>query len=135
MAHYEEWIKAYVARVKSQLLGRCAEAVQEMAAAFPALRVAKGHVDVPGWGRRGHWWLVDKDGQIVDPTAGQFPAIFGYEEYQDGQEIRVGTCMNCGEGTYAYSMAEAEAIAGCPPSVCSPDCERALHAYYSRPNL
>ena len=92
----DEWIEAYLERHHGKVLGRCKEACQEMAKAFPDLRIARGHVYCV-WGQRGHWWLVDRDGAVVDPTASQFPGIFEYDEWEPGKEVRVGKCMECGE--------------------------------------
>lgn len=97
---YDDWIAAYHERLGGgfKTLGRCQQASREMKAAFPELEIVKGHVHCPEpWGKRGHWWLVDPEGNIVDPTAAQFPLIFEYEPYREGDEIRVGTCMDCGE--------------------------------------
>jgi hypothetical protein len=96
---YEEWIKAYVARFDSpkHTLGRCREAVEEMHREFPLLRVVKGHVYCPPpWGKRAHWWLEDQDHGIIDPTRSQFPGILFYQEYIEGDDVRIGKCMECG---------------------------------------
>lgn len=96
---YEDWIAGYVAGRAGVLLGRCREASEAMLARFPTeLRLVRGHVECPRpWGRRAHWWLVDPDGEIVDPTAGQFElGILRYDEYAEGDDLRLGRCMHCG---------------------------------------
>lgn len=90
---HQEWIEDWLS--KNHALGRCEEASKEMAAAFDDLTIVKGHVYC-AWGKRGHWWLTTSDGTIVDPTASQFVALFSYEIWKPGDEIRIGKCMNCG---------------------------------------
>lgn len=120
---YDEWIAAYADRAraaKSSVFGRCREATDEMAAAFPELRRTPGHVLVLDWGRRAHWWLVAPDGSVVDPTAAQFPAIIEYEPFEPGVEVRVGRCMNCGEDLYAYPQSLDEQLT--KPMFCGDVC-------------
>lgn len=93
---YLEWITAYSEQKEGNLLGRCAEATKAMVAAFPELTRVPGHV-YGYWGKRAHWWCETADGQVVDPTASQFPdAFLEYERWMPGDEVRVGKCMNCG---------------------------------------
>lgn len=123
---YAEWIAAYHKRLGGPewTYGRCREAAEEMKAAFPELEVKWGHVYCPPpWGTRGHWWLVDPKGTIVDPTAAQFSdGIHAYEEWVEGDDVRLGSCYNCG----------AE-IWGPPdnghPIACSPECHDSYVAY------
>lgn len=94
--NYREWIDDYSDRKEGVLLGKCAEATKEMVAAFPELTRVPGHV-YGTWGKRAHWWCETADGQVVDPTVGQFPDPFlEYERWIPGDEVRVGKCMNCG---------------------------------------
>jgi hypothetical protein len=97
--HYGAWIKAYVDRHNGSVLGRCHDAVKEMHAAFPELRVVRGHVYVLGIhaGGRAHWWLETPEGAVVDPTESQFPAVLSYEEWKPGDPVRIGKCMDCGQ--------------------------------------
>lgn len=108
----------------AQCYGQCQTAVTAMHKAFPELRIAKGHV-YTSWGMRAHWWLVNKDDEIIDPTARQFPALFGYEEWKPGDELRVGKCVNCGEEIYraVQSLDDVK-----QESICSATC----HAAYSK---
>ncbi len=122
---YAEWVDAYVLRTPN-LLGRCKEAVAEMAAAFPELTRVPGHVYVARWGQRAHWWLTTPDGTILDPTASQFPFIFDYEPWRPGTEVRVGRCMECGQDLYAA----AESLDVEPPhrSMCDDQCAAAFES-------
>jgi len=45
-----------------------------MVAAFPGLRQAYGNYYCFVWGERGHFWCVDLEKYIVDPTSQQFPS-------------------------------------------------------------
>lgn len=72
-----------------------------MAEAFPELRQVKGHIYDTFWGKRAHWWCVAPEGEIVDPTATQFPALERYEEYRAGDKVCVGVCMDCGTKLWA----------------------------------
>lgn len=121
---YAEWITAYERRHEGKLLGRCREAATEMAAAFPELRIARGHATVLSWGIRGHWWLVAPNGAIVDPTKSQFPLVLDYEEWTPGDEVRVGKCMECGEEIWAA----LESLDEPPPhkTFCDENCERSF---------
>ena len=64
------------------------------------------------------WWLVDTDGQIVDPTRAQFPSKgFGtYVQWDENQKEPTGSCMNC--GTYCYD-GDACCSTGCFRLVCN----------------
>ncbi len=96
MKQYEAWIEDYKARTKT-VLGMCKQATTEMSIAFPELKRIAGHVEVLGWGRRAHWWLETEAGEVVDPTASQFPLVFEYERFEPGTPVRTGRCMNCGD--------------------------------------
>lgn len=78
---YRDWITREV-RTAGQ--GSCTGWTLRMQAAFPELMRVWGLVvrtDLPTRGMAmmaGHWWLVTPDGQIVDPTAQQFPWPFVY---------------------------------------------------------
>lgn len=94
MEAYRCWIEEFVRT--ERLLGNCKTACEKMKVAFPELRIALGHVHDAAWGKRGHFWCVTPNNQIVDPTAAQFPALLSYEEWKPGDEVLVGKCMNCG---------------------------------------
>jgi hypothetical protein len=99
MLTYSEWIAEYSRRNNGVTLGRCREACSEMREFYPELREVRGHVFCQ-WGQRGHVWLVDESGNIVDPTASQFPEIWRYEEWKLGGSVRVGRCRECGDGIW-----------------------------------
>lgn len=52
------------------------------------------------WGRRDHWWLVDPENHIIDPTASQFPALVSYHAWNSGDPVRTGRCMECGKDLF-----------------------------------
>ncbi len=118
---YAQWIAAYVDRQQGKVAGRCASASAGMAMAFSALRVAKGWC-YSDHGILEHCWCVAPDGSIVDPTAEQFTGISGYEEWQPGDEVQVGRCMNCGTRIYEA----VEKLEGVRKSICSEECAKAF---------
>lgn len=124
---YQEWIDAYVKSMDGCLLGKCVAAVDAMHQEFPELRKVRGHVETP-WGRRGHWWLEASDGSIIDPTAEQFPAIWSYDEFKDGDEVRLGSCMNCGVELWG----QPEEYGKC---ICSQECHDAYASYLNSGQL
>lgn len=129
MNDYNSWIAQWLSN--NQALGACQQAVTEMAKAFPELTIERGHVMCPApWGLRAHWWLVDPKGNIVDPTASQFPGIFAYEPWTPGDEVRVGKCMNC--GCEICEALESIDRAPEPKSICSPECHQDFAAYLER---
>jgi len=96
---YADWIQQNV----SETYGTCKEVTLEMAEAFPEeLKRVRGHYHCPIWGERAHWWLVDTNGGIVDPTACQFPSGGAgvYQEWVEGTEEPTGMCPNCGGYSY-----------------------------------
>jgi hypothetical protein len=94
---YKDWIQNY----ERNIFRKCIEVTQEMQYAFPELRIAKGMVTIIDDGRDyPHQWLVDIEGNIVDPTAKQWVAIINYKEIKEEDEQLVGKCPNCGEWIY-----------------------------------
>lgn len=87
--------------------GRCREVTDRMVQQFPELRQVRGYYHCPIWGEREHWWCVDPNGKVVDPTFAQFPSkgIGEYVEYH-GPEA-TGMCPECGgycfDGNYFCS--------------------------------
>ncbi len=89
-AEYTQWIAAYEAehgelpppprRNDAKLKGKCHEASLAMGEAFPELRLAVGDA-ILTTGVVPHWWLMTPEGEVVDPTAVQFP--WGYVDYDE----------------------------------------------------
>ncbi len=124
MTKYAAGSAAYVAEREGRILGQCRPAAEAMHAAYPELRITRGHVVVLGWGIRGHWWLTAPDGAVVDPTASQFPGVLHYAEWTPGEEVRIGKCMECGEEIWAALESLDE-----PPPVkrfCNDNCAGAF---------
>ena len=122
---FTAWIHDNVPQDPNEILSSCREWVDKMDSAFPGeLTAVPGHVFlVPCALNREHWWLVDMDGVIVDPTAHQFhgdyyggSSIVSYEPWEG--PLPTGKCMNCGE--YCY---------GSDSSMCSDKCGQAYTAY------
>lgn len=90
---YKLWSAAFCA--KKNPYGRCREATTAMKKAFPELEIVPGvvHTDI---GERMHFWCKAPDGSIVDPTKGQFGAIFKYVPWYPGMALDVGACVHCG---------------------------------------
>ncbi len=75
--------------------GKCKELCEELIAKDPTLILVKGHYICPMWGKQEHWWVVDSDNQIIDPSVRQFPTKGYAAEYEpfDGTV----ECENCGK--------------------------------------
>jgi len=112
---YDEWITENVTKA----YGECAEVTELMAAEFPELTRVRGHYYCHIWGERAHWWLVDANGTIVDPTKSQFPSKGNgqYEPWPEGAKEPTGMCPNCGEMIYHGGY------------VCSDECGRQYVAF------
>lgn len=82
--------------------GKCNEATIQMQHIFPELKRIRGHYYCAIWGERQHWWLIDSEDQIIDPTARQFPTLGRgvYQEFDERQPEPTGICPNCGEYCY-----------------------------------
>jgi hypothetical protein len=95
---YMAWIAANV----TETYGKCAKVTEAMQLAFPELTRVRGHYYCLSWGERSHWWLVDTDGEVVDPTAAQFPSGGHgvYVPWEEGTPEPTGVCPNCGGYVY-----------------------------------
>ena len=114
-AKYVAWIAAYV----TETYGKCAKVTEAMQADFPELVRVRGHYYCLIWGVRSHWWLVDTDGEVVDPTAAQFPSGGRgvYVPWEEGTPEPTGVCPNC--GGYVYTG----------DTCCSENCSMEYMAY------
>lgn len=114
--NYRDWIDLNVPNFKSAY-GKCNKLCREMQEVFPELDLVKGWYKDPIWGDREHWWLLDDSGEVVDPTAKQFPTkgLFAYKRVKPGDPKPLGKCMIC--GAYCYDSEVA----------CSPEHERELN--------
>lgn len=79
---YQKWIALYECEYDLDVTDLCCEATLEMWEHFPELRRVRGKVIgdhcLRGAGAHRHWWCLDPDGRIVDPTASQFHHIVEY---------------------------------------------------------
>lgn len=127
---YQEYIENLIERKyrgePHRMLGQCEVEAKEMARVFPELTIVPGHTYVEfstGPRKRAHWWLITQTGEIVDPTAGQYSSpIIRYEPYEDGDEVRLGKCMNCGAEIWGPPVLGRQ-------DICSDECGRDLAAY------
>lgn len=113
---YKAWIEQHGSKSPEEAWGRCKEYTDEMAKVFQDLEVRAGYYHCYIWGRRTHWWLITKNGIVVDPTAIQFPSK-GTGEYESLNERQrpIGRCINCGRETFLTSPSH---------EFCSHDCEK-----------
>jgi hypothetical protein len=113
---YTDWIRRNV----SDPIGKCIEYTEKMAADFPELTIVRGHYHCQYWGVREHWWLIDERGNIIDPTANQYPSQGAgcYTPWSEGNDEPTGKCLNCGAYSYHGS------------ATCSAECFEALCKYF-----
>jgi hypothetical protein len=102
---YRNWINNYIQKNNGNVKNHCTFATSEMIKAFPELKREKGYVWViTDFGSKSdeHWWCIDPDGNIVDPTASQYREVCFYEPYneKDHGPLPTGKCMDCGEYVY-----------------------------------
>lgn len=77
---YAAWIEAYLEQGHA-IVGECRTVAIAMREAFPELELRGGFVQRP-LGRDLHYWLRAPSGEIVDPTAAQFPGL-ALDDYND----------------------------------------------------
>lgn len=115
---YQEWIDNY----KGATYRKCVSVTKEMQEAFPELDRVRGHVhlmfiDEP----QPHWWLTTTEGDIVDPTSGQWSrdgvAPMSYEPWDESKSEPTGKCPNCGNYCYDGNY------------LCCEQCEQEYRAY------
>ena len=85
--------------------GQCERVCRAMIGEFPELILCRGHYWDFAWGAREHWWIetaAGESGEIIDPTAVQFPSKGAgiYEPLDQDAPVPTGKCPNCGEYCY-----------------------------------
>lgn len=108
---YKVWIATNVDNPRN----KCRDYSHAMAAAFPELKLVRGHyIDLYNGTPDPHWWLETSEGEKVDPTLAQF--LDGgrgqYIPWDESNPEPTGKCMNC--GGYCYDNAHH----------CSDACEK-----------
>ena len=128
---YNQWIQNFILKL-GFVRGMCVHAANEMKQAFPELRIVKGFAvfnEAYESARAEHAWLITEDGTILDPTKGQFDLPFTYREWQPGDRVQVGRCMNCGDDIYDKPKSlDDDSL---HRSVCSRNCEIELEFEYN----
>lgn len=104
--------------------GKCYEACLALQKVLPDLELVRGWYNTPTWDRDScqHWWLKTPQGDIVDPTALQFPNPNVKEWYEEFDGVIY--CSECGE-EIEYTDEEEIIFMGNYP-VCSDKCARSL---------
>lgn len=99
---YADWVVAYGYSSRDAAYGQCGQATRLMVERFPELTRVRGHYLDAFIGKRPHWWCVDAEGRVVDPTVAQFPdgGMGEYEALDDSLPEPVGKCMECGAMSY-----------------------------------
>lgn len=101
MEDYNSWIMVHYPTSLSARL-KCAEATLAMSLEFPELLRVRGLASVEEpYGlpptRTPHWWLETFDGEVIDPTAHQYPTrVLQYEAVDEERGGPTGKCPNCG---------------------------------------
>ena len=85
--------------------GKCKELAEDAIRNDPTLRLVRGHYYCPIWGKQAHWWAARPNGEIVDPTARQFPSggIGEYVEWDNTYE-----CEQCGRAIVDINTASVD---------------------------
>ena len=94
--------------------GKCKEMSQALVNNNPDLTLVRGHYWCPFWGEQPHWWVKDKEGNITDPTARQFPSKGMGEYIEFCGNVQ---CSECGK-----EMKEVEARFHSNYVFCSTTC-------------
>lgn len=120
---YKKWIEENYPN-KDKAHRNCYNATLRMHGVFPELTRVRGHVIelIVGAHMHPHWWLVDSEGNIIDPTASQFIGPLEYFPWDENQPEPTGKCPNCGEYCYDNSF--------CCSEECSDEYVRYLNVKY-----
>lgn len=88
---YREWINLYELEYDLNVTDMCQEATLEMWLQFPELERVRGEVIgdhcLRGAGAHRHWWCLDRNGNIIDPTASQFSYIDEYVQMKEWDRL------------------------------------------------
>ena len=95
--------------------GKCKEMSEELCKHDPSLRLVRGHYICPLDGEEPHWWCVNADGEIIDPTVRQFKTNGVGAEYIEYNGF--SDCCFCGESVY-----ENDAVSVGNRILCSEKC-------------
>jgi formylmethanofuran dehydrogenase subunit E len=99
--------------------GKCREEAEKLAKK-KGYRLVRGYYHEPMWNeKQQHWWCVDDEGNIHDPTAKQFPS-YGVKQFYEEFDGLV-SCEECGK-----EITEDEMIMQGPYPVCSTRCAMRL---------
>jgi hypothetical protein len=98
---YDMFAELWCAYKGGDVTRTCKEAVALLVALCPELTATRGQVvmlnapdgDTNPWP---HWWAVTASGEIVDPTASQFPSRLEYRPFDESLGSPTGKCPNCG---------------------------------------
>lgn len=75
--------------------GKCKKMCEDLIEKDSSLKLVRGHYYCPIWNsNEQHWWVINSNGDIVDPTKDQFPSKGNgfYEEFNG-----VYQCSECGK--------------------------------------
>jgi len=118
LPQYTEWIKN---NVPASTYGKCTEITEAMDKEFPELKRVRGWYEDAYWGKREHWWMLDPNSNIIDPTKSQFPDQHGdYHPLDESKPKPTGKCINC--GGYCFNR----------NPTCSKECERQNREFMER---
>ena len=103
---YQDWIVKKNYNSMQNVIGKCDMATKQMIKEFPELQRVAGVVysrDNPdNFNRKQpkeytHWWCVDPDRNIVDPTKEQFQLIGKLEYREMNTDEPISKCIGCGK--------------------------------------
>jgi hypothetical protein len=96
--------------------GKCKEMAEELCLNNPTLRLVRGYYHEPMWSeQQPHWWTIDENGIINDPSRLQFPSR-GIPEFYEEFDGTV-ECAECGK-----TMIEEDARFDSNYAFCSTSC-------------
>jgi hypothetical protein len=114
------------------LKGLCESWCKKFKKKFPDLKIKRGF-----YSGNEHYWCVEPNGTIVDPTFPQFGQIQNPNKYRvfnpETDKIYLGKCMNCGTSIYGLESEGHQRV--CKDviidGVLEQSCEKELESYYN----